>query len=95
MAMGGTEAVNLPRPTGSAWLCGAAPSSQNVALARFAHGLQEDLAGVTAGLTLSWSSGPMEGQITRLKLLKRQGYGQLCLPPVTRLAGRLEAAGNG
>jgi transposase len=45
-------------------------------LARFARGLQEDLTAITAGLTLDWSNGPMEGQITRLKLLKRQGYGR-------------------
>jgi transposase len=50
--------------------------SGNEALARFARGLQEDLAAVTAGLTLPWSQGPVEGQITRLKLLKRQGYGR-------------------
>jgi transposase len=45
-------------------------------LARFARGLQEDLAAVTAGLTLDWSNGVTEGQIHRLKLLKRQGYGR-------------------
>jgi transposase len=45
-------------------------------LARFARGLQEDLTVVTAGLTLDWSNGPVEGQITRQKLLKRQGYGR-------------------
>ena len=50
------------------------------ALARFARGLQEDLAAVTAGLTLEWSHGPVEGQITRLKLLKRQGYGRAGIP---------------
>jgi transposase len=49
-------------------------------LARFAQGLQEDLAAVTAGLTLDWSNGPVEGQITRLKLLKRQGYGRAGFP---------------
>jgi transposase len=37
-------------------------------LARFARGLQEDL--------LEWSNGITEGQIHRLKLLKRQGYGR-------------------
>jgi transposase len=46
------------------------------ALARFAQGLQEDLTAITAGLTLPWSNGPVEGQINRLKLLKRQGYGR-------------------
>ena len=45
-------------------------------LARFAQGLQEDLAAVKAGLTLPWSNGPVEGHINRLKLLKRQGYGR-------------------
>jgi hypothetical protein len=27
---------------------------------------------VKAGVTLSWSTGPVEGQINRLKMLKRQ-----------------------
>jgi transposase len=34
------------------------------------------LAGVKAGLTLAWSNGVTEGQIHRLKLVKRQGYGR-------------------
>jgi transposase len=50
--------------------------SGNEALARFAQSLQEDLPAVKAGLTLPWSNGPVEGHITRLKLLKRQGYGR-------------------
>jgi transposase len=58
-----------------AWIT-EATSSGIVALARFAQGLQEDLAAITAGLTLSWSNGPVEGQVNRLKLLKRQGYGR-------------------
>jgi transposase len=58
-----------------AWITAAADSGID-ALARFAHGLREDLAAVTARLTLPWSNGPVEGQITRLKLLKRQGYGR-------------------
>jgi transposase len=45
-------------------------------LARFARGLQADLAAMTAGLTLEWSNGVTEGQIHRLKLVKRQGYGR-------------------
>jgi transposase len=31
---------------------------------------------VRAALTTPWSSGQSEGQITRLKLLKRQTYGR-------------------
>jgi transposase len=62
-----------------AWITAATDSGID-ALARFARGLQEDLAAVTAGLTLDWSNGPVEGQITRLKLLKRQGYGRAGFP---------------
>jgi transposase len=58
-----------------AWITAATASGID-ALARFARGLWEDLAAVTVGLTLPWSNGPVEGQITRLKLLKRQGYGR-------------------
>jgi transposase len=41
-----------------------------------ANGLQRDLAAVTAGLTLPWSSGAVEGQVNRVKMLKRQMYGR-------------------
>lgn len=42
----------------------------------FANGLQRDLAAVTAGLTLHWNSGAVEGQVNRVKMLKRQMYGR-------------------
>jgi transposase len=42
----------------------------------FANGLQRDLAAVTAGLSLSWSNGQVEGQVNRLKLIKRSMYGR-------------------
>jgi len=51
-------------------------NSRLEALARFAQGLREDLAAVTAGLTLEWSNGVTEGHVHRLKLVKRQGYGR-------------------
>ena len=59
----------------AAWITEASASGI-AALARFAQGLQEDLAAITAGLTLPWSNGPVEGHVNRLKLLKRQGYGR-------------------
>jgi len=59
----------------AAWMTEATASGIE-ALARFAQGLQEDLAAITAGLTLPWSNGPVEGHINRLKMLKRQGYGR-------------------
>jgi transposase len=42
----------------------------------FAKGLREDYAAVKAGVTLHWSTGPVEGQINRLKTIKRQMYGR-------------------
>ena len=45
-------------------------------LTSFANGLQRDLAAVTAGLSLSWSNGQVEGQINRLKMIKRTMYGR-------------------
>ena len=42
----------------------------------FATGIQRDKAAVLAGLTLSWSNGPTEGHVNRLKLLKRSMYGR-------------------
>ena len=45
-------------------------------LREFAAGIRRDYAAVAAGLTYAWSSGQVEGQITRLKLIKRQGYGR-------------------
>jgi transposase len=34
------------------------------------------VAAITAGLTWAWSNGVTAGQIHRLKLVKRQGYGR-------------------
>lgn len=42
----------------------------------FALGIQQDIAAVTAALHFEWSNGQTEGQINRLKLLKRQMFGR-------------------
>jgi transposase len=42
----------------------------------FADGLKQDEATVQAALSSGWSNGQVEGQINRLKLLKRQMYGR-------------------
>lgn len=42
----------------------------------FANGLERDLDAVTAGLTLPWSSGPVEGNVNRIKMIKRQMFGR-------------------
>jgi transposase len=57
------------------WLEAASASGLS-ALQRFVQGIHQDEAAVRAGLTLPWSSGQVEGQVTRLKLLKRQMYGR-------------------
>ena len=50
--------------------------SSSVELRGFASGIKRDYAAVKAALSLPWSQGQVEGQITRLKLLKRQMYGR-------------------
>ena len=45
-------------------------------LASFGKGIVADLAAVRAALTEPWSNGQTEGQITKLKLVKRQMYGR-------------------
>ena len=45
-------------------------------LASFVNGLSRDRAAVAAALVEPWSNGQTEGQITRLKLVKRQMYGR-------------------
>jgi transposase len=42
----------------------------------FARGLSSDYEAVEAGITSPWSNGPVEGQINRLKLVKRSMYGR-------------------
>lgn len=54
------------------WLRDAAESE----LASFVTGLHQDQAAVQAALDLPWSNGQTEGQITKLKLIKRQMYGR-------------------
>lgn len=45
-------------------------------VASFASGIRKDRQAVAAAITLPWSNGQTEGQITRLKLIKRQMYGR-------------------
>ena len=45
-------------------------------IASFASGIIKDKAAVCAAITEPWSNGQTEGQITKLKLVKRQMYGR-------------------
>jgi transposase len=46
------------------------------AIKNFCDGLIRDRAAVTAAISLKWSNGQVEGQVHRLKLIKRQMYGR-------------------
>jgi len=66
---------NLEGEKVDGWLEEAAGCEAQV-MRKFAAGLKKDLSAVRARLTEEWSNGPVEGFITKLKLLKRQGYGR-------------------
>ncbi len=51
-------------------------ASRHTALSRFVSGLLRDRDAVEAALHLPWSNGQVEGQVHRLKLIKRQMYGR-------------------
>ena len=58
-----------------AW-AGQAEASPVSELRGFSKGLRRDWAAVTAGLTVSYSSGAVEGHVNRIKMIKRQMYGR-------------------
>ena len=49
-------------------------------ISSFAKGLEQDLHAVTNGLTMNWSSGPVEGRVNHIKMVKRQMFGRAGLP---------------
>jgi transposase len=51
-------------------------AAQHTALSRFVSAITRDRDAVEAALHLPWSNGPVEGQVHRLKLIKRQMYGR-------------------
>ncbi|GJE79114.1 transposase [Methylorubrum thiocyanatum] len=54
------------------WLEAAAATD----LGGFVTGLRQDEAAVRAAIVEPWSNGPVEGQVNRLKLIKRSMYGR-------------------
>ncbi len=59
----------------ASWLA-RATTSGIAELDRFARGLTDDRTAVEASLTSEWSNGQTEGQVNKLKLLKRSMYGR-------------------
>jgi transposase len=64
-----------PLPVLASWFADAGACAI-LAFETFAAGLQQDEAAVKAALTLPYSSAQAEGQIHKLKLIKRQMYGR-------------------
>ena len=60
----------------SADLDGWIADAKNSLLASFAAGIRKDRSAVMAAIASPWSNGQTEGQITKLKLVKRQMYGR-------------------
>ncbi|MET8275081.1 transposase, partial [Streptomyces sp. NPDC005096] len=58
------------------WIEAAASTTELPSLRSFAQHLERDLDAVTAGLTLHWNSGVVEGHVNRIKMLKRQMFGR-------------------
>ena len=59
----------------SAWI-EEAQNSKIHELKAFVRGIENDRAVIDAAMSHEWSNGQVEGQIHRLKLLKRQMYGR-------------------
>jgi transposase len=66
----GLTGENLPQ-----WMA-AAREAGLPGIASFAKGLEQDLDAVTNGLTMPWSSGPVEGRVNHVKMIKRQMFGR-------------------
>ncbi|MCI0398131.1 MAG: ISL3 family transposase [Chloroflexi bacterium] len=60
------------------WLDGCAKSRVSN-IQTFAEGIRQDYSAVRSCLKTSWSNGQTEGQVNRLKLLKREMYGRASL----------------
>ncbi len=58
------------------WIERASSPQVPIEFRRFAKELEEDLEAIHAALSLKWSNGQTEGQVNRIKMIKRQMYGR-------------------
>lgn len=56
---------------------------------RFATSVRRVVVAVEAALTLPWSNGQLEGQINRVKVIKRLGYGRAKFDLLRRRISRI------
>jgi len=71
---GRNSGQNLPQWTAAAREAGLP------GIASFAKGLEQDLDAVTNGLAMPRSSGPVEGRVNHIKMIKRQMFGRAGVP---------------
>jgi len=76
LAMDFAKLVHRKQPDKLAEWLEKAESSKIRAITGFATKLKDDLDAVRNGVTYQWSNGQVEGQVNRLKMLKRQMYGR-------------------
>jgi transposase len=76
LALGFSEVIKERRVDGLRQWIIEAQRSEMPEFVSFANGLTDDLLAVRAALTYEWSNGQTEGQVHRLKLIKRQMYGR-------------------
>ena len=62
-----------------AWIT-AVETDDQPDLHSFVRGIKRDYDAVLNGLTMPWSSGVVEGNVNRLKMLKRQSFGRAAFP---------------
>ena len=67
---------SMIRSKAAAKLDGWLETAKNSLVGSFASGVEKDIAAVRNAIVSPWSNGQTEGQITRLKLIKRQMYGR-------------------
>jgi transposase len=76
LALSFVEVVKERRADGlREWLVNA-QRSRVAEFRSFANGITSDLQAVRAALEYEWSNGQVEGQVHRLRLVKRQMYGR-------------------
>jgi transposase len=86
------ELAALLRKVGTVCLADGLEAAEGSAcreLRLFAASVRQDESAVTAAVTERWSKGPVEGQVNRLKTIKRQRYGRAGLE---RLRARVRRA---
>ena len=71
-----SEFQSMIRSKSAAKLSDWLDSARGGLVSSFVNGVERDLAAVRNAMVSQWSNGQTEGQITRLKLIKRQMYGR-------------------